>query len=134
MKPKKLNQLIAGLCISHVATTDAGAVVIYFTDKLSLVVERDAEGLAATFEPRDEHAKKVDRPTLRQREYLDFIRRYMARFGIAPAETDIQRHFLVSAPSVNQMVKTLERRGFITRRRDLYGRVVPRSIRIVDPK
>lgn len=133
MKPKKLNQLVAGLCVSHVAT-DAGAVVIFFTDKSSLVVECDAKGLAATFEPRDAHAKHADRPTLRQREYLDFIKRYMARVGIGPAETDIQRHFLVSAPSVNQMVKTLERRGFITRQRDIYGRVVPRSIRIVDPQ
>ncbi|MDX1430754.1 MAG: MarR family transcriptional regulator, partial [Rhodothermales bacterium] len=62
---------------------------------------------------------------------LNFIRRYMDRFGRSPAETDIQRHFLVSAPSVNQMVRTLERRGFIERDRDGFGQTVPRSIRVL---
>jgi len=58
----------------------------------------------------------------------------MARFGVAPAESDMQRHFMVSAPSVNQMIKGLERRGYITRRRDFTGHAVPRSIRVVaDP-
>ena len=49
----------------------------------------------------------------------------MDQFGRAPAEADIQRHFLVSAPSVNAMMQTLERRGFITRKPG-----VPRSIRV----
>jgi len=39
--------------------------------------------------------------------------------------SDIERHFLVSAPSVNQMMQTLERLGFISRQRG-----VPRSVRI----
>ncbi|MBI4728399.1 MAG: hypothetical protein HY775_02720 [Acidobacteria bacterium] len=52
----------------------------------------------------------------------------MQRFGRSPAESDIQRHFLVSAPSVNQMVQMLERQGFIERERG-----VPRSIRLVEP-
>jgi repressor LexA len=56
---------------------------------------------------------------------------YMARYGVAPAESDIQAHFKVSAPSAHQMVKTLERRGFIVRQRYLLGNVVPRSIRVV---
>ena len=55
------------------------------------------------------------RPTKRQLEYLVFIRKYMVRFGRAPAESEIERHFLVSAPSVNQMMQMLERRGFIDR-------------------
>jgi repressor LexA len=62
---------------------------------------------------------------------LEFIKRYMHRFGVSPAETDIQRHFLVSAPSVNQMIRTLERRGFISRDRHWFGQTVPRSIRVV---
>ena len=63
-------------------------------------------------------AKTTDdpRPTKKQAEYLTFIVKYISRFGRAPAELDIQRHFLVSAPSVNQMMQTLERRGFITRK------------------
>ncbi len=65
------------------------------------------------------------RPTKRQLEYLAFISKYIHRFGRAPAESDIERHFLVSAPSVNQMMQMLERRGFITRQPG-----VPRSTRI----
>lgn len=38
---------------------------------------------------------------------------------------------LVSAPSAHMMVKTLERRGFITRDRDIFGNVVPRSTRVL---
>ncbi len=67
-------------------------------------------------------------PTSRQREYLEFIKKYLLRFGISPAESDIQRHFLVSAPSVNSMMQALERYGFIIRQRGM-----PRSIRLVDP-
>ena len=37
-------------------------------------------------------------------------------FGRSPAETDLQRHFGVSPPSVHQMVLTLERAGLIRRR------------------
>jgi DNA-binding MarR family transcriptional regulator len=55
----------------------------------------------------------------------------MARHGVSPAESDIQEHFMVSAPSAHAMVKTLERRGFITRDRDIFGRIVPRSIRVL---
>jgi hypothetical protein len=38
---------------------------------------------------------------------------------------------LVSAPSVNQMIRTLERRGFIARDRDWFGQTMPRSIRVL---
>ena len=65
------------------------------------------------------------RPTKRQLDYLLFIHKYIAHYGKAPAEADIERHFLVSAPSVNQMMQTLERRGFITRQPGL-----PRSARL----
>ena len=65
------------------------------------------------------------RPTPRQLEYLLFIHKYISRFGRAPAEADIERHFLVSAPSINQMMQMLERRGFITREPG-----VPRSAKI----
>jgi len=67
-------------------------------------------------------------PTTRQREYLEFITKYIGRFGRSPAESDIQRHFLISAPSVNHMVQGLERRGFIERQSGM-----PRSIRVVVP-
>ena len=53
--------------------------------------------------------------TKTQGRYLAFIHRYITKFGRAPAESDIQRHFLVSAPSVNAMMQTLTKKGFISR-------------------
>ncbi len=53
--------------------------------------------------------------TKTQGRYLAFIHRYMKKFGCAPAEADIQRHFLVSAPSVNTMMKTLTQKRLISR-------------------
>ena len=66
--------------------------------------------------------------TRTQGRYLAFIHRYMTKYGVAPAEADIQRHFLVSAPSVNAMMQTLTRRGLISR---VPG--VARSIRLLVP-
>jgi len=45
---------------------------------------------------------------------------------MSPAEADVARHFFVAAPSLNQMVQVLERRGFIRRQPG-----IPRSITIV---
>jgi len=39
----------------------------------------------------------------------------VVKYGGAPAESDIQRDFLVSAPTVNQMMQRLERLGLIAR-------------------
>jgi DNA-binding MarR family transcriptional regulator len=59
----------------------------------------------------------ADRPgfTPRQGQYLAFIHAYRRLHGRAPAETDIQRFFRVSPPSVHQMLLTLERAGLISR-------------------
>ena len=50
-----------------------------------------------------------------QRQYLAFIDAYTRVHGRPPAETDMQRHFQLSPPSVHQMVLTLERLGHIRR-------------------
>ena len=50
-----------------------------------------------------------------QGRYLAFIHAYTKLHGIPPAETDIQRAMCVSPPSVNQMVKMLEKKGLILR-------------------
>ena len=50
-----------------------------------------------------------------QGQYLVFIDAYTRVHGRPPAETDMQRHFRVSPPSVHQMVLTLERLGLIGR-------------------
>ena len=53
--------------------------------------------------------------TEKQGQYLAFIYTYSHMFRRPPAETDIQRHFQVSPPSVHQMIVTLERNGLIQR-------------------
>ena len=63
-----------------------------------------------------------------QARYLSFIKAYMEGFGIAPAESEISEALKVSPPSVNQMIRTLEGKGLISRRKG-----VPRSIEIRVP-
>jgi repressor LexA len=123
---------VSGKAVSHVAQPDPRRLEIHFTDDSVLAIALVHGHLAAaltrgrgdaTSDPRHDGPQ----PTRRQREYLEFIARYIRRYGVSPAESDIARHFLVSAPSVNQMVQMLERQGFIARQRG-----IPRSITIVD--
>ena len=110
------------------------AIVLRFTSGDVLVIRPKGDGYEAILHrpgSRGLPSGRGDGPTRRPREYLDFIKRYMHRFGVSPAEADIQEHFLVSAPSVNQMIRTLERRRFIARDRDWFGQTVPRSIRVL---
>jgi len=51
--------------------------------------------------------------TAKQGQYLAFIWAYSQINGRAPAEADFQRYFKVTAPSVHQMLKTLEHLGLI---------------------
>jgi len=53
--------------------------------------------------------------TATQGQYLAFIYAYTRVLGRPPAEADMQRHFKVTAPSVHQMVLTLERNGLVKR-------------------
>ena len=53
--------------------------------------------------------------TAKQGQYLAFIYYYTKLNGRAPAETDMQKYFRVTPPSVHQMVVTLEANGLIER-------------------
>ena len=53
--------------------------------------------------------------TERQGQYLAFIHACTKVNGRPPAQADMQRFFAVTAPSVHQMLLTLERRGFLRR-------------------
>ena len=64
--------------------------------------------------------------TPRQGQYLAFIHAYTLVNGRPPAQSDIQRFFQVTPPSVYQMLLTLEREGLISRRPG-----VPRSIAVL---
>src|SRR4051812_42743573 len=62
--------------------------------------------------------KPAERQAVRERvprTRYPFIHAYRRLHGRAPAETDIQRFFQVSPPSVHQMLLTLERAGLISR-------------------
>jgi hypothetical protein len=62
----------------------------------------------------------------KQGQYLAYIRAYLEGFGIAPAESEIAAAMGVSPPSVNQMMKTLEKKRLIRRQPG-----VPRSTKIL---
>lgn len=64
-----------------------------------------------------------------QGRYLSFIHTYTRCHGCPPAESEIAAAVCVSPPSVNQMVKTLEKKGLILRQPG-----VPRSIRLLVPE
>jgi DNA-binding transcriptional regulator YdaS (Cro superfamily) len=61
-----------------------------------------------------------------QGRYLAYIHAYTEGFGLPPAESEIADAIGVSPPSVNQMMKTLEKKGLIRRQPG-----VPRSIEIL---
>ncbi len=67
-----------------------------------------------------------NRYTPLQGQYLAFIYYYTKLHGRPPAESDMQRYFKVSAPTVHQMVINLEKRGLI--QKELYQ---ARSIRLL---
>jgi Mn-dependent DtxR family transcriptional regulator len=66
--------------------------------------------------------------TATQGQYLAFIYAYTRITGRPPSEADMQRHFNVTAPTVHQMVLTLERNGFLKREPG-----IARSIRLLVP-
>jgi Plasmid pRiA4b ORF-3-like protein/LexA DNA binding domain len=67
--------------------------------------------------------------TATQGRYLSFIQAYTNQHGFPPAESEIAAALCVSPPSVNQMVKMLEKRGLILRHPG-----EPRSLEILVPE
>ena len=53
--------------------------------------------------------------TPKQGQYLAFIYYYTKIKRVPPAETDMRRYFQTTPPTVHEMIKTLDSRGFITR-------------------
>lgn len=56
-----------------------------------------------------------NKPTAKQGQYLAFIYYYTKLNGQPPAESDMQRYFGTTPPTVHNMVVTLCDRGFIAR-------------------
>ena len=116
---------LRGLECLQVLLDGKNRLAAHFDDGTVLFVEATSDGLIVKVESAEETEPQQLRPTKRQQEYLAFIGKYISRFGRSPAESDIQRHFLVSAPSVNSMMQNLEKNGFIARQRG-----VPRSAKL----
>lgn len=117
---------LVGKLVKEVTLDSDQRLIMKFSDGTILAVVIRSGKLSADVNHGSTQTRgATEAPTRRQLEYLLFISKYIRRFGRAPAESDIERHFLVSAPSVNQMMQTLARRGFIARQPG-----VPRSTRI----
>jgi hypothetical protein len=63
-----------------------------------------------------------------QGKYLSFIHAYTSLHGYPPAESDIAAAMCVSPPSVNMMVRTLEKKGLLLRHPGQ-----PRSLQLLVP-
>lgn len=61
--------------------------------------------------------KEEKKYTEKQGQYLVFIYYYIKINGQSPAETDLQRYFNVSPPSVHRMIIELEKKNLIERQR-----------------
>ena len=61
--------------------------------------------------------RSANLPTPKQGQFLAYIDAYMRtnHAGLAPTHARLQRHFNLTAPSVNSMLVRLEERGFIRR-------------------
>lgn len=53
--------------------------------------------------------------TVRQGQYLAFIQGFIERRGYAPSFEELGAHFGTTPPTVNSMVKMLERKGLLSR-------------------
>ena len=53
--------------------------------------------------------------TKKQGQYLSFLYYYKKLNKISPAHHDFQRYFEANPASVNSMLKTLERKGYLTK-------------------
>jgi LexA DNA binding domain len=122
---KSISNRLRGLECAQVVQDQKNRLAVQFAGGTVLVIEATSMGLVAKVSSSVASTPRLPRPTTRQHEYLTFIGKYLSRFRRAPAESDIERHFLVSGPSVNQMMQTLEKSGFITRQRG-----VPRSAKL----
>jgi hypothetical protein len=87
--------------------------------RVYLLKVRTVESLGEdNFEVSIDPAPKLDPSsapsfTAKQGQYLAYIHSYAKIHRQAPAETDLERYFRVSAPAVHDMIKTLERNGLL---------------------
>ena len=90
---RSLSDMLADRRVSHVDAIPSGGIAIHFIDGTRLTISPEPAGFTVTFHEAVRGPRRPGDPSPRQRQYLEFIVRYMARCGFAPAESDIQEHF-----------------------------------------
>src|SRR6266545_6646792 len=129
---RRATELLRDKVVSRVISHRSTEVGIEFTDGTRLFVDRASDGVELSItdmpQPPGVRPESAAQPkfTRLQGRYLKFIQEYLRRRGVAPSEADLQAHFLVTPPTVHQMILTLERKGLIER---APGRA--RSIRVL---
>lgn len=100
------------------ANTANSAQDMVAMDRLTYAYSRVESGLTGGVDP-GAHLVRPAAATLGYTElqgrYLAFIFYYQKLHGCPPAESDLQRYFQVSPPTVHAMLKTLQRRRYIAR-------------------
>ncbi|HCM36665.1 MAG: repressor LexA [Candidatus Wildermuthbacteria bacterium RIFCSPLOWO2_02_FULL_47_9c] len=56
----------------------------------------------------------TQKPTKKQREVLDFIKRFQKKHHYSPSLKEIAKHFGVSAPTIHQHVQALRKKGYVS--------------------
>jgi len=85
---------VSGKAVSRVSQPDAHRIDVHFTDDSVLAVEMvRGRATAIVTHRRDTLAPNRSQieggPTRRQQDYLEFIAKYIARYRVSPAESDI---------------------------------------------
>ena len=78
----KIARQVSGKCVSHMELRDDRRLTIHFVDGSALFVERLQRGLAVDMTSQNSARECAAGlwPTSRQREYLEFIKKYMPGF------------------------------------------------------
>lgn len=88
----ELSDRLAGRVVAELAQPAPDSILVRFTDGQALAIRPVDEGVEAVLQRPRGGRGGGSNPTRRQREYVEFIKRYVHRFGVAPAKSDIQRH------------------------------------------
>jgi hypothetical protein len=91
----QLSDRVTGMVVSGLSQS-GDALEVHFTDGSALSIGPTEGGSAAVLHTAEPHCERPagSGPTPRQRDYLEFIKRFMHRFGVAPAETTCRGTFL----------------------------------------
>ncbi len=108
---KELRENLYATAKKPVRTVVAGQVYILHVRVIEGPAEDTFEVSIAPMPKRDPSIQPSF--TAKQGQYLAFIYNYTKMHRVAPAESDLQYYFRVSAPAVHDMLKTLQLNGFI---------------------